>query len=218
MRTPTILPLSCDQLADLHARFLLLLPRIERHGRVYFRHLRPHQKDEVFQEMRSLAWLWFLRLAQRGKDVNNFLTAFTDFLVRAVGNGRRILGKEKAKDPMCVMTQKRRGFRVVSLPAEIRASHESLYGTVHGQQKHNALEEHLCDNTLTPVPDQAAFRIDWPAWMKTCTDRDRRIIGDLMVGERTLDVSRKYRLSPGRISQLRRQLQKAWEEFCALDS
>src|SRR5476649_2086780 len=104
--------LSPDQLADLHTRFLTLLPRIERHGRIYFRHVPRHKKDEVFQEMRALAWLWFRRLAQRGKDVAEFLSTFSDFLVRAVNNGRRVHGNEKAKDAMNVMTQKRRGFRV----------------------------------------------------------------------------------------------------------
>ena len=67
----------------------------------------------------------------------------------------------------------------------------------------------------TPIPDQAAFRIDWPAWMQTQTERDRRIIDDLMAGERTFDVSQKYGLSPGRISQLRRRLHDDWEVFCA---
>jgi hypothetical protein len=64
MCAPTIQALSVEQLADLHTRFLVLLPRIERHGRIYFRHLRGHPKEEVFQEMRSLAWLWFVRLAR----------------------------------------------------------------------------------------------------------------------------------------------------------
>jgi hypothetical protein len=42
-----------------------------------------------------------------------------------------------------------------------------------------------------------------------------RIIDDLMAGERTFDVSQKYGLSPGRISQLRRRLHDDWEVFCA---
>jgi Mor family transcriptional regulator len=168
------------------------------------------------QEMRSLAWMWFLRLAQRGKDAGDYLSTFNDFLVRAVSSGRRIMGTEKAKDAMCVRTLKRRGFKVESLPNDFRASHKSIYSTVHGQQEHDTFEERLSDNSITPIPDQAAFRIDWPAWMQTQTERDRRIIDDLMAGERTFEVSRKYGLSPGRISQLRRRLHDDWEEFCAV--
>lgn len=214
MCAPTIHPLSSAQLANLHTRFLVLLPKIETHGRIYFRHLRPHQKDEVLQEMRSLAWLWFLRLAQRGKDAAEFLATFNDFLVRAVSNGRRLMGNEKAKDAMCALTQRRRGFKVQPLPAATRKPLEARYSMVHGQRNHDAFEERLCDNTQTPVPDQAAFRIDWPAWVRTRTERDRRIIDDLMIGDRTLDVSRKHGLSPARISQLRREMQDDWQAFC----
>ena len=67
---------------------------------------------------------------------------------------------------------------------------------------------------MTPVPDQAAFRIDFPEWLKTWTERDRRIIRDMMKGERTFDLSRKYGCSPGRISQKRQQFKEEWERFC----
>jgi hypothetical protein len=36
-----------------------------------------------------------------------------------------------------------------------------------------------------------------------------------MLGERTLDVAGKYGLSPGRVSQLRREFHDDWEFFCA---
>jgi hypothetical protein len=52
--------------------------------------------------------------------------------------------------------------------------------------------------------------------MKTRTTRDRRIIKDLMAGERTLDVSRKYAMSPARVSQLRSEFRDDWESFCAV--
>jgi len=97
--------LSSHQLADLHTRFLVLLPKIETHARIYFRYLRPHRKEEALQEMRALAWLWFRQLAQRGKDAGDYLSMFNDFLVRAVSSGRRIMGYEKAKDAMCVSGQ-----------------------------------------------------------------------------------------------------------------
>jgi hypothetical protein len=55
MCTTSVHVLSASQLADLHTRFLVLLPKIETHGRIYFRYLRPHRKEEVLQEMRALA-------------------------------------------------------------------------------------------------------------------------------------------------------------------
>jgi hypothetical protein len=35
----------------------------------------------------------------------------------------------------------------------------------------DALEERLRDNTLTAVPEQVCFRLDFPAWMNTLNDR-----------------------------------------------
>jgi hypothetical protein len=91
---------------------------------------------------------------------------------------------------------------------------DDFYGNVHGQQELDAFEERLRDNTMTPPPDAAAFRIDFPDWLKTRTDRDRRIIDDMMHDERTLDLANKHGISPGRVSQLRREFMEDWERFC----
>jgi hypothetical protein len=78
----------------------------------------------------------------------------------------------------------------------------------------NDLEGALHDNTLTPVPDQVIFRLDFPRWRRTRNERDRRLLHDLMVGERTSAVSQKYGLSPSRVSQLRREFHADWDRFC----
>jgi hypothetical protein len=75
----------------LHVGFLALLPRVERHGQIYFRHLGPHRKADAIQEMRALAWKWFLRLHQLGKDPAGFVTTFATLLSRAVNSGRQSL-------------------------------------------------------------------------------------------------------------------------------
>jgi len=46
----------------------------------------------------------------------------------------------------------------------------------------------LQDNTVTPVPDQVVFRLDWPAWLKTAA-RYRQIIKDMGRNERTQDIA-----------------------------
>src|SRR5262249_52462262 len=97
-----------------------------------------------------------------------------------------------------------RDFAVVSLPQT-----STLTGT--------PLEEALQDNTRSPVPDQVAFRHDFPAWLAGLGERDRRVITDLMLGERTLDVAERYGLSPARISQLRREFMQGWRRFCDPD-
>jgi hypothetical protein len=166
----------------------------------------------VLQEMRALAWKWFVRLARCGKDAAEFITIFNGYLARAIRSGRRVMGQEKAKDVMSEYTQRRHGFRVEPLPST-RASHHSLYAEVHGQQEQDAFEERLRENIVTPVPEQAVFRIDWPAWLRTRGHRDRQIIDDLVEGQQGKDVGRKFGLSPARVSQLRRAFKEDWERF-----
>jgi hypothetical protein len=201
---------------EMHARFLLLLPRVELHGRIYFRHLRcPHKKADAIQEMRCLAWKWFLRLHERGRDPADFLTGFVTLLARAVNSGRRLASMARAKDVLNAATQRRHGFHVERLPSSTQASHERLYAEVHGQELHDAFEERLRDNTITPVIDQVVFRIDWPAFLRTLTGRERRLIRAMARNERTLDLSRQFEVSPARISQLRREFFEGWHRFCA---
>jgi len=163
--------------------------------------------------MVALAWKWFVRLMQRGKDPSEFVTTFTSLLARAVNSGRRLAGQAKAKDVMNPATQRRHGFTVEPLPCSSSASYDRLYSLPHGQDMHDAFEECLQHNTVSPVPDQAAFRIDFPRWRRTRCYRDRRIVDELMAGHRTLDVSRRFGLSPGRVSQLRQDFQQDWNRF-----
>jgi hypothetical protein len=199
----------------LHARFLALVPRIELHGHIYFRHLRSHEKADAIQEMLALAWQWFLRLRRRGRDPNDFVMGFVRLLAKAVNSGRRLTGQMKAREVLNPTTQRRHRFSVEPLP-DLRAGHDRLYSP-GGQRLHDAFEEQLRDNTVTPIPDQVQFRLDWPAWLTTRTDRDRRLIRAMARSERTLDLSRKFGLSPARISQLRGQYQADWTRFCHAD-
>jgi hypothetical protein len=190
--------------AGLHARFLSILPRITTHGRVYFRHLRVADREEAVQEMVALCWKWFLRLAERGKDATRFPSALATYAARGVRSGRRVCGHERARDALSPSAQRRHGFLVSTLP-EVSTLSDS------------PLSEALADNTRTPPDEQCAFRLDFPAWRLTRAERDRRVIDELMAGEGTLDVAGRHGLSPGRVSQLRRELHDDWARFCGAD-
>ena len=200
--TPSALPCCPPSTPNpLHARFLAILPRIERHGEVYFRHVKcPHRKEELLAEMYALCWKWFVRLDRRGKDVLGFVSALATYAARAANSGRRVCGHERAKDALSPLARRKHGFAVQALPD---------YSPLSG----NPLEEALTDNTASPVPEQAAFRLDFPAWRLAHCERDRRLIDLLLLGERTKDVSREFGLSQGRISQKRRALHDDWRRF-----
>jgi hypothetical protein len=210
---PAEQPTPAD-LHDLQGRFVSrILPAVERHARVYFRHLDcPHQRDDAVAETVAVAWKWFLRIARRGKDATRFPFALAGYAARAVHSGRRVCSQERAKDVFTRRAQRRHGFKVESLPTSTRAGHDQL-AAPHGQQVLDAVEERLRDNSVTPVPEQVAFRLDWPAWLATRTERDRRIVDRLALGDGTGQVAQEFGMTPGRVSQLRREFHQDWQRF-----
>ena len=177
------------------------LPRIQAHAEVVFRFVRcVHRRAENIAETIALAWKWWLRLRARGKNPTEFVSAIAGYATRAAKSGRRLCGHEKAKDVLSPVAQRKQGFAVSSLPC---------YSTLSV----NPFAEALQDNMQTPVDEQVAFRCDFPAWLITHCDRNRRIIVDLMSGDRTLDISRKHGTTAGRVSQLRREFHHDWHAF-----
>jgi hypothetical protein len=195
----------------LQAGFLRILPRIERHARICFRDVVcPSKRADLIAETIALTWSWYRRLLRKGKDATKFASTLARFAARAVGCGRKLTGQEKAKDVLSSVAQKRHGFNVESLPASTRTSLEKIYSEVKGQQDRDAWEERLRDNRLTPVPDQASFRLAYPQWVRSLGRRDRRLAHFLSLGNSAKDAAQKFKLSTGRITQLRQQWCREW--------
>jgi hypothetical protein len=196
------LPAEPEGLETLQLKFAaVLLSRIKVHGSFVFKHLRcPHQKEEAIAEMVALAWKWFVRLTQRTKDATLLSSALARFAARAVRCGRRLAGRESARDVLSSRAQQRHRFVVSPLPGS-------------SWQVGHRLGDALWDNTATPPDQQACFRIDFDSWTTLLCARDKNLIVDLALGERTQDLATKYGISAARVSQKRREFRKAWQRF-----
>jgi hypothetical protein len=195
----------------LQAGFLCILPRIERHARIYFRDVQcTARRQDFIAETVALCWTWYARLTRKGRDATKFPSALARYAARAVGCGRRLYGQEKAKDVMSSVAQKRHGFTVTSLPVSTRTSLEKIYSEVRGQQDLDAWEERLRDNTQSPVPDQASFRLAYPQFVRSLSRRDRRMAHFLSLGNSATQTAREFKLTPGRVTQLRQQWCRDW--------
>ena len=191
-----------NALALHRSAFLAILPKIEGQARFAFRHSRcSHKRADAVAEVVAICWMWFCRLAKRGKDATTFSTTLASFASRQVKSGRLLNGQENSKDALSATARHRRGFEVVRLPDASR-QHASPW------------REAVADNTRSSIPEQVAFRQDFPSWLTTLSQRDRTIIEDLTLGHRTLDVARKHGISPARVSQLRREFHDGWTLFC----
>ena len=185
----------------LQTRFLLLLPRIKTCAQFRFRDIKcADTRADRIAEVIALAWKWFVTLEQRGKDPASFVSTLATLAARAVRSGRRLAAGEPAKDVFSSRPQVRQGFTVMTLP-------------VPSTGPGNGLDDVLRDNTQTPPPDAAAFRIDFPRWFATLSTRTGRLVDKLMSGEKTSVAARAVGVSPGRVSQWRRELHDDWLRF-----
>ncbi len=195
----------------LYAGFLALLPKIQTHAKIRFRGICcPDEKADKIAETVGLAWKWYVRLNERGKDISQFLMTFVCLAAKSVKSDRRVCGSERAKDVLSPRAQKLHNFRVESFASTTSDSNDSHRSRPRGQQLHPTVKERLSDDSLTPVPDQVAFRLDFPAFCGTLAKRDLRLLEFLALDQNAKAAATKFGLSQGRITQLRQRLRADW--------
>lgn len=193
--------MSCSKTAPalplLQSRFLQILPRIEAHAHIYFRGVRcESRRSDLVQETVSIAWESFVRASQRGKDPRRFITAIARFAVLHVRCHRYFCGSSSPNDALSEAAQYRRGYKA------------------HSFSGSRAWEEALKDNRKSPVDEQVCFKLDFREWLRTLDSRSRKMVEQMILGERTCDLAKSFGISAARISQLRRWLQEEWNRFC----
>jgi hypothetical protein len=193
-----------------HDDFLPLKVRVERHARFAFRHFPPSEREEAACEAVAAAFRSFVRLKARGKNPADFPSQMSHWATMVVMDGRH----ENSHDAMSPKAQRRHGFRVQSLSGLNRRPLREPQ-TRRGQHGYSdEVEEQLYENARTPPAEQAIFRIDFRDWLNSWAPKDRGLIDDLVLGERTADVASKHRITAGRVSQKRRQFRADWERYC----
>jgi hypothetical protein len=120
------------------------------------------------------------------------------FAVRHYRDGRRVGSGANRYDVTSAYGQ-RRGAIVVE-PLLVRRS--------CGQWEELVVE----DKRSTPA-DIAAMRLDFSAWLRQLERRKRAAAKLLAGGAATCEAAAQLRLSPARISQLRRELKTDWTRF-----
>ena len=201
--------------ADSHQRhddFLPLRAKVERHARIVFRHFPPSDREEAASEAVAVAFASFVRLKARGKNPErDFPSQMAHWAVLNVVDGRHI----SSSDVLSRRAQRLHGFRIHSLSRLNRRSVPELRARSGRQGFADDIEEHLYENARTPPGAQAIFRLDFRNWLKTWGSKDRAIIDDLVLGERTVDIASKHRISAGRVSQKRLRFRQNWERYCS---
>ena len=180
-------------------RFTELLPTIYDQLRFAFRHEPAERKEELIAEAVANCWLAFVKLVERDRLDAIFATPLAQFAIRQVYDGRKVGSTLNQNDVTSEYAQRKKKFTVERLDRYNKRQHKWL--------------QVLVEDRRTGPADTAAARIDFGDWMETLGERRRRLAETLAEGETTSVVATKFRVSLGRISQLRRELHDDWERF-----
>ncbi len=199
------LTMPAESLASAHRQFEAALPAMDRTIRYLLRRYPRRRREEALAEARAYTWAACHGLLERGRDIAAVgLVAIAANSCRAVKNGRSVgagratgQGAMDALDPRAL---RRLGVRVIPLGGRA----VGLPGT---------WEDWLATKGRYGPSDDAAFRIDFAAWLAGLPTTKRRIAELLAAGLDGLVVARTVRCSPGRVSQVRSELAASWRAF-----
>ncbi len=186
---------------DWQSEFLRLLPRIKRYAQFALRCLQGEAHEEALSEVIAQCLCAYRRLFERNQRERAYASVLVRYAVAMYYRGRRVGTADCSHDLYATQARQAAGFELRSL------------GTPLEQRR--AWMECLTDNRRTPVPDQVHFRIEFPRWLRMQTPRNRQIAERLAMGHSTAAVARRYKVSAGRISQIRRELHESWQAFTA---
>jgi hypothetical protein len=182
-----------------HATFEAMIPTIETHAKVAFRHLGCEARAEMVQEVICNCCQAYARLVEQGKTAVAFPTALAKFGVRQAKEGRKVGSKLNVKDISSDYCQQKKNLLLERLDRY--------------DSEEQAWSEILVEDRHAGPAETAIVRLDFSTWLKRLPPRLRKIATFLSRGESTSTAAKRFRVSQGRISQIRRELLAAWRAF-----
>jgi hypothetical protein len=183
---------------DWHDTFLAMLPKITAYARVAFRSLLEEARDEALQDAIANALAAYVRLVQLNKIEYAYPTVLARYAIGHVWDGRTVGASQSSRDVLSPHARRKKRFAV---------------GRLGHFDDECQWREAVVEDRRTPVPDQVAFRIDFPTWLTILSGRDRQIAENLAIGQSTGEVAQQFGLSSARISQKRQELHASWQIF-----
>lgn len=187
--------------AEAQERFVPLMEAVQRVASLFFRSIKcSSRRDDLTQEALALGWKYHLSALQRGKDLRDYVGAFATFCCRHAFRGTRLAGGQARRD--------------VLDPANHREFERGLTPlAVDPANTVSVLLDQLQDRGSHDPATRAVIRLAFTAFLNSLSERTRAVADLLAAGHSTKKTSALSGLTPGRISQIRRELLVAWEAF-----
>jgi hypothetical protein len=189
-----------DQMPGWHRRFLLLLPRLRRAANFRFRTLNPSRRQDLVNEVIGTCFTFYARLVEKRQEKRSRVSTLVKFAAAQLFQGRQVGNRLSARDVSSIYCQRRHGIQLERL---------DQYDEAEGTWKEVLIE----DRRHGDPAGVAAARIDVGEWLASMSSLRRKIAQCLASGASTAEVAERFALSPGRISQIRRELRESWQAF-----
>jgi hypothetical protein len=171
------------------APFLALLPAIERQAQRSLVRLPRRDREEARQAIVAYAAVAYARLAELDKAGLGYPGPLAHYGFKQYCAGRLVGGRTNSRD-LCSPARRRSVVeRFDDQPEVLPAARQA-----------------------TPA-ERAALRVDLGDWLNTLSPRRRLLAQVLAQGEETGEAARTFGVTPGRVSQLRRELYENWRRF-----
>lgn len=179
--------------------FLQMLPAIQDSAAYAFRYLAPEEREEAIQDVTVGAMIAFRRLAESDRIHLAYPRALARFGIAQYFSGRHSACRVNVRDVSSAYAQRNKRFRLERLD--------------HYCPDQQSWKEVLLEDRRACPADIATARIDFQNWLVSLSERSRKIADLLAAGESTSDVAEMFQISLGRVSQIRRELERSWRTF-----
>lgn len=194
--------------------FLRYLPAVKKHAAIQSRHLSEMDREEYLAEAVAAAYVNYHSAARRDKVSALTPSMLANYAVLHVKNNRHVGGGADTRtDVMSPRAQHARGFNVYGLRwSDARAYNCMTDGFAP------TWKQAMVEDCSTPVPDQAAFRIDWSTFLGRQTDRTRTAMSLLAAGHSRREVSEYLGTTPPAVTQRMARVERQWRRFQGLET
>jgi len=180
-------------------QFINMLPQILRVIRHRLRNQPRREREELAAEALAAAFCMYVSLVRRGKQDMAYPTPLGMYGARQAVDGRQFGSGTNVCDITSRCCRQKKG--VVIEPLDRFDHQDEEWRQIVVEDRHAGPAEVV------------ATRVDFESWLAELSPKQRKIAQTLARGESTKAAARKHRVSPGRISQMRRELMAAWKMF-----
>jgi DNA-directed RNA polymerase specialized sigma24 family protein len=184
---------------DRDVKFLAMLPKIRRQAAYYLRYLSKEDRADAVQEVVARAFVSYVRLIKRGKADLAFAGPLARYGTYQYLSGRRVGSRMNSDDITSDYCRQKKGLSLEQLARFDEATGE--------------WEELVVEDRHAGPAEVATTRVDFAVWLESLPKRTRCVAETLATGEATSRVAQISGLTPGRVSQLRRELYESWRVF-----